>query len=121
MNRQQRGNGQPRQSQAPPPEHRAQSPPNRGDAYEEPEQSADGQPRRPVTEYRLGRVKAVVWQNETQLGARHSVQFFRLYKPEGSEHWQSATSFNRDDLPLVAKLADLAMMFIYGSMQTDGI
>jgi hypothetical protein len=74
-----------------------------------------------VQEYRLGRVKAVIWLNETQLGARHSVQFFRLYKPEGAEHWQSTTSFNRDDLPLVAKLADMAMMHIYGAMQSEGI
>jgi hypothetical protein len=77
------------------------APQNRGDAYEEPAQ-LDEQPRRPVQEYRLGRVKAVIWLNETQLGARHSVQFFRLYKPEGAEHRQNTTSFNRDDLPLVA-------------------
>ena len=98
---------------------RPQPPPHRGDAYEDPEPQ-DEQPRRPVQEYRLGRVKAVIWLNETQLGARHSVQFFRLYKPEGAEHWQSTTSFNRDDLPLVAKVADLAMMYIYGSMQSEG-
>jgi hypothetical protein len=73
-----------------------------------------------VQEYRLGRVKAVIWLIETQLGARHSVQFFRLSKPEGAENWQSTTSFNRDDVPLVAKLADLAMMFIYGSLQSEG-
>ena len=99
---------------------RNQPPPNRGDAYEDPEPQ-DDQPRRPVQEYRLGRVKAVIWLNETQLGARHSVQFFRLYKPEGAEHWQSTTSFNRDDLPLVAKLADMAMMYVYGAMQSEGI
>jgi hypothetical protein len=99
---------------------RSQAPPGRGDAYEEREPQ-DEQPRRPVQEYRLGRVKAVIWLNETQLGSRHSVQFFRLYKPEGAEHWQNTTSFNRDDLPLVAKLADLAMMFIYGSLQNEGI
>jgi hypothetical protein len=99
---------------------RTQAPPDRGDAYEEPA-TQDEQPRGPVKELRLGRVKAVIWRNETQLGARHSVQFFRLYKPEGEEHWQSTTSFNRDDLPLVAKLADLAMMFIYESVQSEGI
>jgi hypothetical protein len=98
---------------------RTQPPPNRGDAYEDPE-TQEEQPRRPVQEYRLGRVMAVNWLNETQLGARHSVQFFRLYKPEGAEHWQSTTNFNRDDLPLVARLADLAMMFIYGAMQSEG-
>jgi hypothetical protein len=99
---------------------RSQAQPDRGDAHDEPAQP-DEQPRRPAQEYRLGRVKAVIWLNETQLGARHSIQFFRLYKPEGAEHWQNTTSFNRDDLPLVAKLADLAMMYIYGSVQSEGI
>jgi hypothetical protein len=99
---------------------RSQVLPNRGDAYDEPAQPEE-QPRRLLQEYRLGRVKAVIWLNETQLEARHSVQFFRLYKPDGAEHWQNTTSFNRDDLPLVAKLADLAMMYIYGSMQSEGI
>lgn len=99
---------------------RTQAPPDRGDAREE-TGAQDDQPRGPVKELRLGRVKAVIWRNETQLGARHSVQFFRLYKPEGEEHWQSTTSFNRDDLPLVAKLADLAMMFIYEAVQSEGI
>jgi hypothetical protein len=98
---------------------RNQPPPNRGDAYEDPEPQGE-QPRRPVQEYRFGRGKAVIWLNETQVGARHSIQFFLLYKPEGAEHWQSTTSFNRDDLPLVAKLADMAMMFIYGAMQREG-
>ena len=99
---------------------RQPAPPGRGDAYEEHPQPEE-QPRRPVQEYRLGRVKVVIWLNETQLGARHSVQFFRLYKPDGAEHWQNTTSFNRDDLPLVARLADLAMMYIYGSVQGEGV
>ena len=49
------------------------------------------------------------------------MQFFRLYKPEGAEHWQSTTSFNRDDLPLVARLADMAMLYIYGALQNEGV
>lgn len=101
-----------RQQQAPPP--------NRGDAWEEPEHQEEP-PRRPATEYRLGRVKATVWLNETQLGGRYSVVFSRLYKPDGAEQWQTTSSFSRDDLPLVAKLADMAHMFIYGSLQQDGI
>jgi len=105
----------------PPQQRRPLPPPNRGDAYEEPEPQQEEQPRRPVTEYRLGRVKATVWLNETQLGGRHSVVFSRLYKPEGSEQWQTASSFNRDDLPLVMKLADMCHLFIYGAMQQEGI
>jgi hypothetical protein len=73
-----------------------------------------------VKKLRLGRIKASVWRNEIQLGARHSVQFFRLYKPEGEEHCQSTTSFKRDDLPLVARLTDLTIMFIYELVQSEG-
>lgn len=114
MNRPRTNESAPRRGQQP------AQPPNRGDAHEEPAEPQEP-PRRPVEEMRLGRIKAVIWLNETQLGGRHSVQFFRLYKPDGADQWQSTTSFNRDDLPLVAKLADMAMMYIYGAQQTDGI
>jgi hypothetical protein len=36
---------------------------------------------------------------------------------EGAEHRESSTSSDRDDLPLATKLADLAMMSIFVSMQ----
>ena len=35
------------------------------------------EPRRPIQEFRLGRIKAAVWANETQLGTRHSVTITR--------------------------------------------
>jgi hypothetical protein len=40
----------------------------------------------------------------------------RLYKPEG-EDWQDSTSFGRDDLPLVAKVADMAHTWIFQTTQ----
>lgn len=114
-----RTNGQQQQRRQPP----AQAPPpNRGDAYEEPdEQQPEEQPRRPATEYRLGRVKAVVWLNETQLGGRHSVVFYRLYKQDGADGWLQTHAFNRDDLPLVMKVAEMAWIYIFGAMQSEGI
>ena len=67
--------------------------------------------KRPIHEVRLGRVKAAIWQNETEHGMRYSVAITRLYRIE--ERWETSTSFGRDDLPLVAKVADLAHLWIY--------
>lgn len=79
----------------------------------------DGEPRRPVQEFRLGRIKAAVWANETQLGTRYSVTIVRLFKVDGDATWRTSTAFNRDDLPLVAKVADLAHTHIFGLVQND--
>lgn len=68
--------------------------------------------KRPVHEVRFGRIKAAIWENETQNGTRHNVTLSRLYK-DGDE-WKDSTSFGRDDLPLVAKVVDLAHSYIYG-------
>lgn len=65
----------------------------------------------PVHEMRLGRIKGLVWQNETRNGTRFSVTIVRLYKDE--EEWHETTSFDRDDLPLVAKVADQLHTFIF--------
>ena len=67
---------------------------------------------KPVHEVRLGRIKAAIWRNETQNGSVHNVSIVRLYK-DGSQ-WKDATSFGRDDLPLVAKVADLVHTWIFG-------
>jgi len=68
-------------------------------------------PTRPVHEIRFGRIKAAIWENQTENGARHNVTFQRLWK-DGDE-WRSSDSFGRDDLPLVMKVADLAHSWIY--------
>ena len=60
---------------------------------------------RPVHEIRMGRIRAAIWENETQNGTRHNVTLSRLYKDDDDE-WKDSTSFGRDDLPLVAKVAD---------------
>jgi hypothetical protein len=61
---------------------------------------------RPVHEVLLGRIKAAIWANQTENGVRHNVTVMRIYK-DGNE-WKTTDSFGRDDLPLVAKVADLA-------------
>jgi hypothetical protein len=67
--------------------------------------------QKPAHEIRLGRVKATIWANETDNGTRHNVSVNRLYK-DGDE-WKQTSSFSRDDLPLVAKVVDLAHLWIY--------
>jgi len=86
-------------------------------AHEEPYPAEE--PRRPIQEFRLGRIKAAVWANETQLGTRYSVTIVRLFKDNGEATWRTSTAFNRDDLPLVAKVADLAHTYIFGLVQND--
>lgn len=66
---------------------------------------------KPVHEIRLGKVKAAVWQNATENGLRFNVTFSRIYKTE--KGWESSSSFGRDELPLVSKVADLAHTWIY--------
>ncbi len=67
--------------------------------------------KKPVHEIRLGRIKATLWENETQNGTRHNVTLSRLYKD--GENWKDSSSFGRDDLPLVAKVADMAHSWIF--------
>lgn len=66
---------------------------------------------KPVHEVRLGKVKAAIWKNDTESGVRFGVTFSRIYKTESG--WESSTSFGRDELPLLAKVADMAHTWIY--------
>ena len=59
---------------------------------------------KPVAEVRIGRVKAAIWSNDTEGGTRHNVTFSRLYKD--GEEWKSTQSFGRNDLLVLAKVAD---------------
>ena len=63
--------------------------------------------QKPVDEIRIGRVKATIWRNGTEEQPRHNVTFSRLYKDDAGE-WKSTQSFGRNDLLVLAKVADLA-------------
>ena len=71
----------------------------------------------PVHEIRVGKIRAAIWENETQNGSLHNVTLSRSYR-EG-ETWKSSTSFGRDELLLVAKVADLAHTWIFQQRQDD--
>lgn len=69
---------------------------------------------RPVHEFRLGRIRAAIWENETPNGTRHNVTVSRLYKD--GDDWKDSTSFGRDDLPLVGKVLDQAHTWIFAQL-----
>ena len=71
--------------------------------------------KKPAHEIRLGAVKGTVWLNKTKFGESHRVQIARLYRDEKGE-WHSTSSFGRDDLCLVAKVADMLHTWICLSM-----
>ena len=66
----------------------------------------------PVKTLRLGRIKAAVWENEADSKKFYNVTFARTYMDE-AKNYHDADSFGRDDLLVVAKLADQAHSFIF--------
>ena len=72
---------------------------------------------RPIHEVRLGHIKAAVWKNETEAGVRYNATFSRLYKD--GDQWKSTESFGRDDLLLLAKVADSTHSWIFSQNQDD--
>ncbi len=77
----------------------------------QPKNAATG-PKLPVKTFRLGRIKAAVWENETDQKKFFNVTFARTYMDE-ARNFHDTDSYGRDDLPLVAKLADQAHTFIF--------
>ena len=67
--------------------------------------------QKPVDEVRIGRVKATIWRNGTDEQPRYNVTFSRLYKED--VEWKSTQSFGRNDLLVLAKVADLAHTRIF--------
>jgi hypothetical protein len=67
--------------------------------------------QKPVHEIRLGRIKATIWENETEQGTRHNVNIVRLYKDD--DEWKQSASFGREDLLLVGLVANLTTQWIF--------
>ena len=73
---------------------------------------------KPVQEIRFGRLRAAIWENQTQEGGTvYNVTFSRLYKD--GKQWKDSTSFGRDDLLLIRKLADAAHTWILQQQNPD--
>ncbi len=78
---------------------------------------ASPEAKRPVHEIRLGRLKAALWERETQYGTRYNVTVVRSYRDENGQ-WAQSSSYGRDDLLSLAKLLDLAHTWIVEQAQT---
>ena len=72
---------------------------------------------KPIHEVRIGAVKAAIWRNEVNGGVRYNATLSRLYRDE--EQWRSTESFGRDDLLLLAKVADQTHSWICAQGQED--
>ena len=72
--------------------------------------------KRPVHQIRLGRIRAAIWENQSKNGTRYNVTISRLYREE--DEWRDSSSFGRDDLLLVAKVADRAHGWIFEQSQS---
>ena len=73
---------------------------------------------KPADEIRFGRVKATIWMNTTEDGqARYSAVFSRVYRD--GDQWKTTHSFSRNDLLLLAKVADIAHTRIWALRQDE--
>ena len=71
------------------------------------------QKTKPVHEIRLGRIRAAIWANQAGNGREtwFNVTVSRLYMD--GEVWKDSTAFRRDDLPILAKVVDMAYGWIW--------
>ncbi len=63
---------------------------------------AEAPKQKPCFDVRFGRIKAVVWQNESEKGPWYSVQVTRSYRDQKGD-WHQAQTFGRDDLLVVSE------------------
>ena len=66
---------------------------------------------------RLGVIKAAIWENTVSDVVRYNVTFSRIYKDE--TEWKTSDSFGRDDLLVLAKVADQAHTCICAAAKSD--
>ena len=69
---------------------------------------------KPAYEIRLGRIRATIWANNSDDNRNvwFNVSLTRLYKD--GDQWKDSSTFRRDDLPIVAKVMDMAYAWIWG-------
>jgi hypothetical protein len=78
---------------------------------------ADTPRKKPVHELRLGLIKAAIWENTVGDNLLYNVTFARIYKKEAE--WKASDTFGRDDLLVLAKLADQAHSWICTATTAD--
>ncbi len=62
---------------------------------------------KPIDVVKDGKMKATIWKNEGENGARYSVQLSRIWKDEAGE-FHNSDSFSGTELLRVARLANIA-------------
>ena len=72
----------------------------------------------PSIEIRIGSVKAAIWPNDAEDRTRYTPTFSRLYKD--GEQWKTMQAFGRNDLLVLAKVADEAHTRIF-ELQQGGV
>ena len=72
---------------------------------------------KPAWKIRMGAIKAAIWRNESSHGPRFNVTFCRIYKDRADEQWKSSDSFGKEDLLLLAKVANAAHTWLLGQPQ----
>ena len=73
----------------------------------------------PIDHIRIGAVQAAIWQNTDRNDIpRYNVTLERLYR-DADAKWQSTNSFGRDDLLVLAKVADRAHTRIHELQAAD--
>ena len=79
---------------------------------------ADAPRKKPIHEVRLGLIKAAIWENTVGDNLlRYNVTFARIYKTE--TEWKASDAFGRDDLLVLAKVADQAHSWICSATKAD--
>lgn len=63
--------------------------------------------QKPIRQIRCGHVHAAIWRNVNGSGTYFVTTVERVFRPEGGD-WQKTQSFGRNDLLVLAKVADQA-------------
>ena len=63
--------------------------------------------QRPTVTVRIGAVKAAIWRNQAGERSRYNVTFSKSYR-DAAGQWKTTQSFGRNDLLVLAKVADQA-------------
>ena len=74
--------------------------------------------QKPEAHERIGNVEAAISRNENGGRTRYNVTFKRHYKD--GDAWKSTDSFRRDDLLVLAKVADNAHTIILELQREEG-
>lgn len=75
--------------------------------------------QQPVHAVRLRNVRAAVWANRNDAGTYFTVTFSRSYRDQEG-NWHTTESFGKDDLLLLAKVADVVHTWIWSQIQSNG-